>query len=127
MHFEDLSPYTYSLPKDLPEGADIGSLAGVLNIGWLGAGHAFDVGPTPWGFRWKLRKLARDVKNPAWGYHECDLCEGRRRKRLGNGEIHVTGSNGIMYVAPELIVHYIGKHKYLPPQTFIDAVLTSVR
>jgi hypothetical protein len=32
-------------------------------------------------------------------------------------------ANQVIYVAPELIVHYIDAHQYLPPQVFIDAVL----
>jgi hypothetical protein len=127
MYFEDLSPYTYCLPRNVPEGANLGGLETALNVGWLENGYPFDVGPTPWKFRSKLHKLAKDIKNPMWGFHECDLCDGSGRKPQGNGEIHVIGSDGIIYVAPELIVHYLGTHKYLPPQKFIDAVMTNGR
>jgi hypothetical protein len=40
----------------------------------------------------------------------------------GNGEIRVAAANGITYVAPVLVLHYVVAHKYLPPQEFIDAV-----
>lgn len=96
-----------------------------LSVGWLENGYSFDTGPTPFRFRWMLRDLARDIRNPMWGFHECDLCEGTGGKPKGNGEIHVTGSDGVTYVAPALIIHYIDKHKYHPPQRFIDAVMMS--
>jgi hypothetical protein len=60
-----------------------------------------------------------------WGFHGCEFC--RWIKAKGNGEIHVVGSDGITYVAPALIVHYMASHKYLPPKEFIDAVLSSGR
>ena len=127
MHFEDLTPYAYCLPRNVPEGIDLGGLETALNVGWLEKGYSFDVGTTPWKFRWKLRRLAKDIKNPMWGFHECDLCAGPGGKPKGNGEIHVIGSDGLMYVAPELIVHYIAAHNYRPPQKFIDAVMTNGR
>ena len=117
MHLEDLAPYKFP----------IGTPNDAVSVGWLENGHAFDVGTTPRKFRSKLRELARDIKNPMWGFHECDLCDGRGGKSKGNGEIHVLGSDGILYVAPELVLHYVSRHKYLPPQEFIDAVLTSDR
>jgi hypothetical protein len=45
----------------------------------------------------------------------------------GNGEIRVTATNGINYVAPVLILHYVGAHEYLPPKEFIDAVMRAAR
>jgi hypothetical protein len=41
----------------------------------------------------------------------------------GNGEIRVFGANGITYVAPVLVVHYIAVHDYLPPKEFVDTVV----
>ena len=128
MYFDDLSPYTYSIPKNLPDGFDLGELANALNVGWLARGYPFPTGPTSLRFRSKLRKQARNVQNPAFGFHECDLCGWRPWiKANGNGEIHVAGPDGIVYVAPQLILHYISRHKYLPPQQFIDAVLENGR
>ena len=126
MYFEDLSPYIYAIPKNPPEGVDLGVLANALNVGWLADAYPYPKGATPWRFRWKLRRLARNLKNQMEGLHDCDICGGSLKTR-GNGEIHVTGSDGITYVAPALIVHYISAHKYVPPQQFIDAVLGSDR
>jgi len=110
MYREDLSPCPIELTDPVTTGR---------NIGWLENGYSFETGHTPWRFLWKLRLLARDVKNPMWGFHACEFC----RWANGNGEIHVVGSDGVTYVAPQLIVHYIATHRYRPPQQFIDAVL----
>lgn len=32
-------------------------------------------------------------------------------------------ADGFLYVAPELILHYIERHQYLPPDDFCRAVL----
>ena len=112
MYRKDLSPCRLAPIDPKPTGR---------SVGWLDRSFSFDTGATPWMFRLKLRRLSRDVKNPMWGFHECEFCRGRKAK--GNGEIHVIGQDDITYVAPQLIVHYIGKHKYMPPQQFVDAVL----
>jgi hypothetical protein len=41
----------------------------------------------------------------------------------GNGEIRVWSGDGVIYVAPVLILHYVKVHGYRPPQSFVDAVL----
>jgi hypothetical protein len=41
---------------------------------------------------------------------------------MGNGEIRVRGFDGIWYVAPRLIIHYVAKHRYCPPRAFLEAV-----
>jgi hypothetical protein len=48
---------------------------------------------------------------------------GERVHTLGSGEFRITSSNGATFVAPDLIVHYIADHAYLPPQEFLEAVL----
>jgi hypothetical protein len=42
---------------------------------------------------------------------------------MGNGEIRVLGADGVTFVAPVLILHYVTEHHYLPPPQFVDAVL----
>ncbi len=32
-------------------------------------------------------------------------------------------ADDVVYVAPELVLHYVTGHKYLPPLEFIDAVM----
>ena len=54
------------------------------------------------------------------GFHRCDLC----RRTTGTRNFAVPAGD-LLYVAPELIVHYIDKHDYLPPKEFVAATLDS--
>jgi hypothetical protein len=56
----------------------------------------------------------------AAGYHTCEFC----------GRAHGTGNFGVLsddllFVAPEMVVHYVREHGYRPPAEFIAAVLHS--
>lgn len=42
-------------------------------------------------------------------------------------EIRVLAKTGQWYAAPTLVHHYVTWHNYLPPQEFIDAVLSPVQ
>lgn len=69
------------------------------------------------------------------GYHPCGLCSNAPPKTatsiayrgqvltLGCGELLIP-SDGFVYVAPNLLIHYIHDHFYRPPLEFIRAVLT---
>jgi len=85
-----------------------------------------------------FERLVELVEHPffsACGYHACDIgwCGFLDRSQpsfrykgrllwLGNTDIIVPG-NGVVYSAPTLILHYIRRHKYLPPSCFNEAVL----
>lgn len=47
--------------------------------------------------------------------------------RLGHAEIRAVSDDGVLYVAPNLIIHYIVDHLYGPPAEFIAAVRSEVR
>lgn len=117
MYFDDLSPYTYN---PLPSGTG-------KNVGWLASDHPFETGPVPNRFLNILRGKAARRVNPGVSYHPCDICGSGDPGSRGRGEIHVYGEDGTLYIAPTLIVHYVGVHQYLPPQEFIDAVLQSCK
>jgi hypothetical protein len=129
MYFPDLNMYSYGRAE--PRSA-------VVNVGWLGGGNTFPVGDTDEAFLQALRCLVAQPVNLYRGYHKCEFCpdsppELRNGFRwntnppevLGNGEIRVT-SNGITYVAPVLIRHYVEVHQYKPPTAFIEACLAAV-
>lgn len=130
MFYADLTPYEYGY--ELPR-------SNVLNVGWLARGHTFPVGRVPEAFVDVLRCLVKSPENLYRGYHSCEFCpeppividaEGRRvipppGETMGNGEIRVAGSNGLVYVAPVLVLHYVETHNYLPPKEFIDAVMAN--
>lgn len=52
-------------------------------------------------------------------YADLDISEGLI---LGSAEIEVEDDHGKIYVAPDLLYHYITGHHYLPPRQFIEAV-----
>jgi hypothetical protein len=136
MHFSDLSPYAYNSRTPL---------LGVLNVGWLERGHEFSTGELPAGLLAGLRRWLRQSRCVQYrGYHLCDLCEpapttieevsaAHRRQEtvddegtkliLGANEIWVPTSGERIFAAPSLVVHYVERHAYLPPQAFIDAVM----
>jgi len=124
-HFPDLSVYEYSKRS-----------GHALNVGWLGQGHSFETGPVSTDVRDALVRLAGNSVNVMRGLHYCDFCDaesplyvetsdGQVRASLGTGEIQAIAENGVVYLAPTLLVHYIDAHDYLPPAVFLSAVKVS--
>ena len=125
-YFDDLTPYQY-----------LGIEKGVLNIGWLSGNEPFQKGEAPTGFTDALAICANNPSNLCRGFHVCDICQtpsnldyelggydlGGRKIGLGNGEIRILGQDKTIYSAPTLIVHYVDVHGYLPPASFVEAVM----
>ena len=127
MHFDDLTPYTFS--SDLPDERRR------VNVGWLAGWAPFPkADPSP-EF---LASLFERVKHPVRkspGAHVCckksqDQASGLTRASLGTeevllgaAEIEVVGSDGEVFVAPDLIFHYVTEHRYAPPEPFVRACL----
>lgn len=56
------------------------------------------------------------------GFHLCTYCpEGNRESSSGDVILHF--ANGKTYMMPDMILHYVADHKYLPPAQFVDDVL----
>ena len=93
-------------------------------VGWLECGRHFATGPVVRRVYERLVEFRAAPWSPALpmaaGVHECDLCLYDGKK--GNRHLFVPGV-GVLYVAPELIVHYMNAHGYQPPQEFCHAVL----
>jgi hypothetical protein len=112
MWFEDLSPCT-CFPVD----------AKLVAVGWLDRGKPYPTGA--------VERLAYDAlvemrKNPwqplvCMGSHACNLCQFEPGAR-GAANIFIP-SEGVIYVCPEMIVHYMNAHGYAPPEVFCRAVL----
>jgi len=127
-YFPDLSPYTY-----LPTSGNAGRSP--VNVGWLDRGHGFARGPVPQPFMDALLEHLDMPCNRTRGYHLCNLCDAREPVRvkfhdseamLGDAEIHASVP-GRLYVAPNLVIHYVAEHDYRPPDLFIAAVLGTER
>jgi len=109
-YFRDLSPYGYITSPDTVQ-------PDALNVGWLDAWHPFPKGAVDSEKIARLKALCEHPVNLCRGYHTCHVCQQAK----GNGEIRVSGG-GVTYAAPALIAHYVEAHRYLPPQSFLDAL-----
>jgi hypothetical protein len=100
----------------------------VRAIGWLSATEPFTKGDVPPEFAQRLRLFcARSGASEcelSWsffmGWHDCEFC-GRC---MASGNLGVPAGD-ILFVAPEMVGHYVDVHHYRPPDVFIRAVLDS--
>ncbi|MEE9611218.1 MAG: hypothetical protein V3W19_08200 [Desulfatiglandales bacterium] len=93
-------------------------------VGWLEHGKEYPTGKISKTVYDRLAELLKDPFQPlvAMGVYECDLCQFPEHT-MGSANLFVPG-NGLLYVCPELILHYINAHWYKPPKEFCDAVLS---
>ena len=112
-YYADLTPYNYSHHSEME-----------LNIGWLQKNQPFEKGETPFLFIEILKNYSEQsfTVHHTRGWHGCDFCEAE--KMSGSREIRIVGADGKVYACPELVIHYIESHQYLPPQEFVDAVMS---
>ena len=123
MYFQDLTPYVYLNHEPDPN---------ILAVGWLDAEHEFSKGTVSEGLLTRILTLCYAPINQTRGFHQSPFLtpaplgypvEYKGKKMLlGSAEIRVTGINGHVYAAPNLIYHYIKDCQYLPPQEFLSAV-----
>lgn len=111
--FRDLDPCTYF---------GGGPAAVLRSVGWIGA-SAFPTGRTDPEVYHRLVALLKDPYQPValLGFHRCEACQFAGEKS-GSSNLFVPGDD-VVYVCPELIVHYINAHHYAPPAVFSEAVL----
>jgi hypothetical protein len=125
MHFEDLTPYIYGLKS---------AIGGVRNVGWLELGSPFRAGQCDSRVGQLLTAHYDQLAaNRARGFHRCSICArdsvepsvvvNGESVVLGAAELWVPGQGGEIYAAPDLVIHYLSSHTYLPPDSFVAAVL----
>jgi len=91
-------------------------------IGWLSKGFPYSTGRVPIRLVKKLKRLFKNPWEPGFGYlgyHECEFCKVRKYQSALN--LFIPGE-GVIYVSPEGILHYIEVHSYKPPKEFLTAV-----
>ncbi|WBC17744.1 hypothetical protein O7600_13350 [Micromonospora sp. WMMA1998] len=103
--------------------------------------QAFPSGPVSGDLVARLSALAEKPVNLTRGFHLCPFCLAQARSEfsmddggkalldslrglgaMGNGEILVRGEEGVCYLAPVLVSHYVELHGYQPPREFVVAV-----
>lgn len=100
----------------------VSSDSAIIAVGWIGREGTYPVGETAFAVFEKLEELCREPWQPfaTAGVHECESCQFNRARL--KGELYVPGL-ACIYVSPIGILHYIGTHRYKPPDIFIDAFL----
>ncbi|HEX5105483.1 MAG TPA: hypothetical protein VFV87_16810 [Pirellulaceae bacterium] len=112
--YQDLAPCDYFGPE---------ATDSLRAVGWLAKEQDFPIGRVKLAVFRRLQELLRDPWQPGTfrGFHDCELCsyeaEGRGWKNL-----FVPG-DGVLYVTPDSILHYMNAHGYRPPDEFCNAVL----
>jgi hypothetical protein len=113
---------------DLSNETDVMSGSHIRAVGWLSIDQGFSKGPSPLEFLAKLKLLVSKWSESiedlefCWfpGGQDCEFC----------GTCYCSGNLGVprgelLYVAPEMVSHYVECHSYLPPLEFIAAVMAS--
>lgn len=119
---KDFTPYVHSLTGN--------AIAEMLNIGFIEGGDKFSSN-CPYLLKDlsnKLRFLLTDSNkfrgNVIRGQAACNVCSeviSENSLNLGISELWIP-SDKVIYVSPDLIVHYIEKHGYVPPKEYADSV-----
>lgn len=90
----------------------------LIKIAWLDNTNVFNVGSCPQSFIDKLKTFKPNIASH--GYHDCPFCDEAKSSCRYTFQIPGTLK---YYDTPDMIIHYIEKHNYLPPQEFIDFIL----
>jgi len=101
---------------DLSNECDLACGDDVRAIGWLGEKHSFTTGAADAEFRLTLRRhiAERWTIVVAAGMHNCEFC-----LRFADAGNLIIPTENFVYIAPEMISHYIEDHHYQPPAVFI--------
>lgn len=94
----------------------------LIRIGWLRWGDDYPTGAIDPAAYAKLVELCRNPWMPmvSGGFHQCELCQFEPARM--KDELYLPGQ-GVVYLAPIGIAHYISAHWYLPPPDFLEAVM----
>jgi len=125
MWIDDLQPFDFLVP---------GSQKYFRAVGWLSKGKAYPRGEVDAVWYAKLCELIQNPWTPiaSAGVHHCELCrftggadsmfnKTLRVRAVSGLQVYVPG-DGILFLAPVSIAHYIDSHEYLPPAEFQKAI-----
>jgi hypothetical protein len=89
-------------------------------VGWLQPDHNYSRGTVPIDLLTTLKQHIHSAFQPCafGGSHDCEFCNNCK----GYSNLVIPTAERV-YVAPEMIVHYITEHGYRPPDEFFAALL----
>jgi hypothetical protein len=101
----------------------------VRAFGWIEPCYPYTKGPVTTEFLARLKEFAsRSVQSTAdaglilfAGSYTCKFKGCGKEGRLNFG----VPAGDLLFVAPEMVVHYIEQHGYAPPREFINAVMVA--
>jgi hypothetical protein len=114
--------------RDLGTATQIATGEYVRAVGWLAQSVTYPRGTSDQRVVERIETCARlwEKSNVALGWpllcgpHACELCGAF----WAAGNFGVPG-DGVLYVCPQMIAHYVRAHEYQPPLEFVDAVLVA--
>jgi len=123
-YIKDLSKYDYLYDCNTTN---------TKNIGWLDNVHGFSTGTVSDEVIKKLERISKISVNRTRGLHSCEICGSKNIVihhidgepfLVGDAEIRVFSAAGNIYAAPNMLLHYIINHNYMPPEEFLDAIIS---
>jgi hypothetical protein len=120
MYIEDLTTQVFEHASIFSFDSNLNESIDAVMVGWLGK-KIRSTGKMEIELLDKLKqyKESNFIDTGDLGHHRCEcsiFCKFEDR-----GEFLVT-SGGKNYVLPNMVIHYIEKHKYLPPPSFINSI-----
>jgi hypothetical protein len=77
---------------------------------------------------WRPTEFRVGDETIAWRFWDAGgitIRMGNEIVELGGAQLCVEGRDGAWLIAPDLILHYVVTHRYLPPEVFIEGVMAS--
>ncbi len=101
-----------------------------IAVGYLDTLEPYEKGEVSTNFLTRLKVLWNEGTTlMSLGFHECQFCikEGNYegRAKSSSEKVLVDRKNNVQYIFPEMIFHYIIKHKFKPCNKFIEFVMRS--
>jgi hypothetical protein len=102
-----------------------------MAIGWIEHSKSYPVGEVDASLISKVNLLRADFRKAFphevfRGLHRCSLCVAARHTEATLEDSHINlfiPLGGFVFVAPGRIDHHMEVHRYLPPESFIGAVM----
>ncbi len=106
-------------------------LCRLMAVGWIENGKPFPKGPTDKQVIERIQALSEQFYDafPSIsfrGLHDCSVCVAAHDHRGTLEKSHINlfiPHRGFVFVVPGRVDHYINAHQYLPPESFIEALI----